>query len=198
MEEGLHTSQYIVENSIDAILMTDSELQIAYSNRACNQLMGRNVTGQPLMSLWFEEDLPLLDSIIEWARVSGFFSTARLNGFHSVIDQYPGIEIVGTLAADWDREKGRQAAEEFLFLDEESALLGDMVRRVSGYIESRRLFEQIQTRAERERIIREISDKMQRATDMEALMRVTAEELNQVLSASRTYVRLGTEEELKG
>lgn len=44
----------------------------------------------------------------------GFFSVARLNGFHSVVDQYPGIEIVGTLAADWNREKGIRAAEDFL------------------------------------------------------------------------------------
>lgn len=44
----------------------------------------------------------------------GFFSTARLNGFHAVVDQFPGIEIVGTLPADWNREKGIKAAEDFL------------------------------------------------------------------------------------
>ena len=44
----------------------------------------------------------------------GFFSQARLIGFHQVIDQYPGIKIVGTLAADWNREKGIKAAEDFL------------------------------------------------------------------------------------
>jgi len=44
----------------------------------------------------------------------GFFSTARVNGFHSVNDEYPGIKIVGTLAADWNREKGIKAAEDFL------------------------------------------------------------------------------------
>jgi PAS domain S-box-containing protein len=113
-QEGVPTFQYIVENSIDAILMTDADLQVVYANRACKQLIARNVTGQPLMSLWFEEDLPLLNNAVEWARVGAFFSTAQLNGFHSVIDQYPGIEIVGTLAADWNREKGRQATEEFL------------------------------------------------------------------------------------
>lgn len=43
-----------------------------------------------------------------------FFSVARLNGFHAVIDEYPGIEIVGTLPADWNREKGIRAAEDFL------------------------------------------------------------------------------------
>jgi ribose transport system substrate-binding protein len=45
----------------------------------------------------------------------GFFSTARLNGFHNVVDQYPGIEIVGNpCAADWNREKGVKCTEDFL------------------------------------------------------------------------------------
>lgn len=45
----------------------------------------------------------------------GFFSTARLNGFHNVVDQFPGIEIVGQpCAADWNREKGVACAEDIL------------------------------------------------------------------------------------
>jgi ribose transport system substrate-binding protein len=45
----------------------------------------------------------------------GFFSTARLNGFHSIVDEFPGIEIVGEpCAADWNREKGIGCAEDFL------------------------------------------------------------------------------------
>ena len=44
----------------------------------------------------------------------GFFSTARLNGFHEVVDPFPGIDVVGTLPADWNREKGIKAAEDFL------------------------------------------------------------------------------------
>jgi ribose transport system substrate-binding protein len=45
----------------------------------------------------------------------GFFSTARLNGFHQVLDQYPGIKIVGVpCAADWNREKGIKCTEDIL------------------------------------------------------------------------------------
>jgi len=45
----------------------------------------------------------------------GFFSTARLNGFHNVLDAYPGIKIVGNpIAADWNREKGIKATEDIL------------------------------------------------------------------------------------
>ncbi len=45
----------------------------------------------------------------------GFFSTARLNGFDNVVDQYPGIEVVGApCAADWNREKGVKCTEDIL------------------------------------------------------------------------------------
>jgi ribose transport system substrate-binding protein len=44
-----------------------------------------------------------------------FFSQERLDGFHEVVDQYAGIEILGEpLAADWNREKGIKATETFI------------------------------------------------------------------------------------
>ena len=44
-----------------------------------------------------------------------FFSQARLDGFNGVVEQYPGVEIVAKpIAADWNREKGVQGAEDFL------------------------------------------------------------------------------------
>jgi GAF domain-containing protein/ABC-type sugar transport system substrate-binding protein len=128
--EELDLFQYMVGSSLDAILMTDAELQVAHANRACDQLVARDVTGQLLTSLWFEEDLPLLNNIIDFARVGGLRSAARLSGFHSVIDRYPAIEIVGALAADWDREKGRQAAEEFLSANPPGTL--DVIWAASG------------------------------------------------------------------
>ena len=43
-----------------------------------------------------------------------FFSQERLDGFHEVIDEYPGIKILAEpIAADWNREKGIEAAETF-------------------------------------------------------------------------------------
>ena len=45
----------------------------------------------------------------------GFFSQARLNGFHNVVDLYEGIEVLGNpCAADWNREKGIACTEGFL------------------------------------------------------------------------------------
>ena len=44
-----------------------------------------------------------------------FFSQERLDGFDEVISQYPGIEILAEpTAADWNREKGIDATEDFL------------------------------------------------------------------------------------
>jgi ribose transport system substrate-binding protein len=45
----------------------------------------------------------------------GFFSAARLNGFHNVVDQFPGVEVAGSpCAADWNREKGVKCTEDIL------------------------------------------------------------------------------------
>ncbi len=80
-------------------------------------------SGTYLDLAWWEElykdvtpntaDIKARVAIIEGI-AGGFFSTARLNGFHEVVDPFPGIEIVGTLPADWNREKGINAAEDFL------------------------------------------------------------------------------------
>jgi len=44
-----------------------------------------------------------------------FFSQERLDGFNEVITQFPNLKILGRpLAADWNREKGVKAAENFL------------------------------------------------------------------------------------
>lgn len=44
-----------------------------------------------------------------------FFSQTRVDGFRSVVDQAPGLEIVAEpIAADWNRELGTKAAETFL------------------------------------------------------------------------------------
>jgi ribose transport system substrate-binding protein len=44
-----------------------------------------------------------------------FFSQERLDGFHEVVDRYPGVKVLGNpIAGDWNREKGIKATETFL------------------------------------------------------------------------------------
>jgi len=52
----------------------------------------------------------------------GFFSVARLKGFHSVTDQFPGIEIVASLPADWNREKAIKVTEDMLAANPQGTL----------------------------------------------------------------------------
>jgi PAS domain S-box-containing protein len=76
------------------------------------------------------------------------------------------------------------------FLNEESALLGGIANRLSGYIENRRLFEQTQTRAEREQILREVTNRIRGSVDVQTIMRTAAQEVGQVLGRP-AFVYLG-------
>ena len=82
------------------------------------------------------------------------------------------------------------------FSAQEEQLYGAVGFQLAMLVENRRLLERVQARVERERVVREIADQMERATDVEALMRITAEGLNKALGTSRAYVRMGTEAEL--
>lgn len=128
--QGIQIFQYLVEHSTEATLMTNADLQVAYANHACNQLLSRTLLGQSLYAIWYPDDLPILAHIIESAQVTSTFSTARVTGFMQVIDQFPGIEIVGRLAADWERTKGQQAAEKFLRANPPGTL--DVIWAASG------------------------------------------------------------------
>lgn len=74
-------------------------------------------------------DLAWWQSVYEGADTSGiaasgviiegiagtFFADARNDGFHNAVDPVAGIEVLGEpIAADWNREKGTAAAEDFL------------------------------------------------------------------------------------
>lgn len=67
------------------------------------------------------DEIQVRGAIIEGI-AGGFFSVARLRGFHSVVDQFPGIEIVTTLPADWNREKAITVTEDILSANPEGTL----------------------------------------------------------------------------
>jgi hypothetical protein len=87
--------------------------------------------------------------------------------------------------------------EDQQFLDEESALLDDIARRLSGYVENQRLLQDSQRRAEHERMVRTVSDRMRGSADAESIIRTGLEELGRVLGTEKMIVRLGTHEELE-
>jgi len=76
---------------------------------------------------------------------------------------------------------------------EEIGLLAALTDQLNVALESARLYQDTQRRATRERMTREITDAVQRATDMESLMRIATEELVRALGGAQGYMRLGIE-----
>jgi GAF domain-containing protein/HAMP domain-containing protein len=75
-------------------------------------------------------------------------------------------------------------------------LIEAVVDQVAQVAESLRLLDDTQERAGRERLIGQVSDRLRRAPDMEALMQTAVGELARILGPDRTFVRLGSEAEL--
>jgi GAF domain-containing protein/HAMP domain-containing protein len=90
----------------------------------------------------------------------------------------------------------RQGERRRPWTEEEIEVVQTIAQEFALAADNIRLVEDTQRREARERAIREIADRMQRASDMETLMYVTTEELNRRLGGSRAYVRLGTESHL--
>ncbi len=93
-----------------------------------------------------------------------------------VIDTHKPAE-----AGDWSREEIR--------------LVENLAEQLSVALESARFYEDIQRRAARERLTREITDRIRQASNMEALIKTTVREITEVLQASSTFVKLHPPEE---
>jgi len=81
--------------------------------------------------------------------------------------------------------------------DEETAILQTAATTLANTLARERLMAQLQARAERERLVRSITDKVRRATNTQAIMQTTLRELSQMLGASQSIIRLGTPEQLQ-
>jgi GAF domain-containing protein len=101
-------------------------------------------------------------------------------------------EVVGVLNFSKSQDATGLSAD-INWTREEISVLEALAAQMGQALESARLYRQTQLRAAREGVIREISDQMQRATDLSALMRVTTEALNKSLGGSRVYVHWGTQ-----
>ncbi len=84
------------------------------------------------------------------------------------------------------------ASNETDFFDErDESLMQQIVAMLSSVIENKRLLATAQARAERERRVRTIADKIRRGTDQETILRIAQQELKQLLGASKSAVQLG-------
>jgi len=74
--------------------------------------------------------------------------------------------------------------------DEDVALLQEVGQQLALALENARLFEETQRRAERERLITNITARIRSSTDMLGVLETTATELGKALGTSRVLVRL--------
>ncbi|MGD9145220.1 MAG: GAF domain-containing protein [Anaerolineae bacterium] len=78
----------------------------------------------------------------------------------------------------------------------EMELLQRMVDQLGAALESAQLYQDTQRRAAREQAIRQITERMRSAVEVETILQNTVSELAKALGVPRAYVRLGTEAEL--
>mgnify|MGYP005619831903 CR=1 FL=1 len=94
------------------------------------------------------------------------------------------LEVAGQVIGVLDGYKAQGWAAD------EITIVQALVEQLNAAVERARLYRETQRRVAREGAIREISDEMQRATDMDSLLRITAEALNRTLHGSRVYVSM--------
>lgn len=80
------------------------------------------------------------------------------------------------------------------YAENDEELLGTLGGSLAAIIANARLLEQIRAQAERERFLFEISDKIRRTTDMQAIIATTASELTRAVGANSARIKLGIPE----
>ena len=100
-----------------------------------------------------------------------------------------GDRILGMISAQSDQVAG-------LYNQHHVELLNAIASQASIAIDNARLFRVEQSRAEQERLVRTITDKVRRGSDAKQIMRIALEELSQVLGADKSVIQLGTRDEL--
>jgi GAF domain-containing protein/HAMP domain-containing protein len=98
-------------------------------------------------------------------------------------------QILGVLGIQ-DANSDRQWTED------EIALIEAVSEQMSLAIENARLFEETGRRAEREKIIANITRQIWASSEMDEVMRTAVEQLGTALNAARVVIQLGTEEQL--
>jgi GAF domain-containing protein len=100
-----------------------------------------------------------------------------------------GDQVLGVITVQCDTEAG-------LYNQHHLDLLSTIASQAAVALNNIRLFQQEQERAEQERLVRTITDKVRRGTSTKSIMQIAIEELSQVLGADVSSIQLGTAEQL--
>jgi GAF domain-containing protein len=98
-------------------------------------------------------------------------------------------DVIGVLSFSKESEDG-------VWTSEQIEMLQRLVDQLGAALESAQLYRDTQRRAAREQAIRQVTEQVRRAVDVEQILRNAVSELARAMGAPRAYVRLGTEAEL--
>lgn len=96
--------------------------------------------------------------------------------------------IIGTLNIGSRQKKG--------FSSRDENLMQQLATMLSSVIENKQLLAAAQARAERERQVRTITDKIRRGADREAILTIAQQEISTLIGAKQSAVQLGTKAQL--
>jgi GAF domain-containing protein len=89
-----------------------------------------------------------------------------------------------------------QSTQAAAFSPEDIAVLQTMADQLAIAIDNADMIRRAQSRAEQERRVRDITERVHRSADAGIIMRVAVEELGRMLGASKSVIRLGTQDQL--
>ncbi|MCP4142773.1 MAG: GAF domain-containing protein [Chloroflexi bacterium] len=79
------------------------------------------------------------------------------------------------------------------YTEEDEEMLGTLAGSLAAIIANARLLQRMRRQAERERLLREITGKIRRSTDVQTILATTAQELTNAVGAQRAHVRVVAE-----
>jgi GAF domain-containing protein len=100
-----------------------------------------------------------------------------------------GDQVLGVITVQADTDAG-------LYNQHHLDLLSTIASQAAVAINNIRLFSQEQERAEQERLVRTITDKVRRGTSTHDILQIAIEELSRVLNAEISSIQLGTPDQL--
>ncbi|MFQ5420942.1 MAG: GAF domain-containing protein, partial [Anaerolineae bacterium] len=150
---------------------------------ALRRRAGNGITEVVLRS---RQPLLIKENIEEAAEKYGFDLIGRSSASWLGVPMTVGEKVIGVVAVqDFDRN--------FAFNEHQQDLLLALSSQVAIAIENVRLFDQEQARAQRERLLREVTEQIRRSSDVDTIMRTAVQEVGRALGR-RTYVYLGDKE----
>lgn len=102
-----------IDNGIEVVLIdkiTPVEGVDAVSMLGVDEIKGGELVGEYVVELLEGEGrVAILEGV-----AGDYWSERRTQGFHNIVDEYPGIEIATTQPANWERERGMSVMENIL------------------------------------------------------------------------------------